>query len=211
MTLWTRSLHLTRSAEDRFLYQSVSLCVWIFGSGTKLYVTDKPVVKPEVIMYPAACRAHLEGRTFLLCLASAMFPPEVQFSWKRQNKNDSLKEPLSSEGEQLELREPGRTASIRVVDQDDLHTFKYHCYVKHKWGTVEVQTEEEVPAPATTDPPETEPTDPPSVQQADLSFQSLRRVKLLCVLYTVLIVKSLVYCCGLSLMTSLRNKRPSTN
>ncbi|XP_069026169.1 immunoglobulin lambda-like polypeptide 5 isoform X2 [Embiotoca jacksoni] len=212
MTLWTRSLHLTRSAEDRFLYQSVSLWkVWIFGSGTKLYVTDKPVVKPEVIMYPAACRAHLEGRTFLLCLASAMFPPEVQFSWKRQNKNDSLEELLSSEGEQLELREPGRTASIRVVDQDDLHTFKYHCYVKHEWDTVKNQTEEEVPAPATTDPPETEPTDPPSVQQADLSFQSLCRVKLLCVLYTVLIVKSLVYCCGLSLMTSLRNKRPSTN
>ncbi|XP_069026176.1 immunoglobulin lambda-like polypeptide 5 [Embiotoca jacksoni] len=212
MTLWTRSLHLTRSAEDRFLYQSVSLWkVWIFGSGTKLYVTDKPVVKPEVIMYPAACRAHLEGRTFLLCLASAMFPPEVQFSWKRQNKNDSLEELLSSEGEQLELREPGRTASIRVVDQDDLHTFKYHCYVKHEWDTVKNQTEEEVPAPATTDPPETEPTDPPSLQQADLSFQSLCRVKLLCVLYTVLIVKSLVYCCGLSLLTSLRNKRPSTN
>ncbi|XP_069026168.1 immunoglobulin lambda-like polypeptide 5 isoform X1 [Embiotoca jacksoni] len=143
MTLWTRSLHLTRSAEDRFLYQSVSLWkVWIFGSGTKLYVTDKPVVKPEVIMYPAACRAHLEGRTFLLCLASAMFPPEVQFSWKRQNKNDSLEELLSSEGEQLELREPGRTASIRVVDQDDLHTFKYHCYVKHEWDTVKNQTEE---------------------------------------------------------------------
>ncbi|XP_069026158.1 immunoglobulin lambda-1 light chain-like isoform X2 [Embiotoca jacksoni] len=177
---------------------------YIFGSGTKLYVTDKPVVKPEVIMYPAACRAHLEGRTFLLCLASAMFPPEVQFSWKRQKKNDLLEELLSSEGEQLELREPGRTASIRVVDQDDLHTFKYHCYVKHEWGTAEVQTEEEVPAPATTDPPQTEPT-------ADLSFQSLCRVKLLCVLYTVLIVKSLVYCCGLSLMTSLRNKRPSTN
>ncbi|XP_069026185.1 immunoglobulin lambda-like polypeptide 5 isoform X1 [Embiotoca jacksoni] len=172
---------------------------YTFGSGTKLYVTDKPVVKPEVIMYPAACRAHLEGRTFLLCLASAMFPPEVQFSWKRQKKNDLLEELLSSEGEQLELREPGRTASIRVVDQDDLHTFKYHCYVKH-----ESNQREEVPAPATTDPPQTEPT-------ADLSFQSLRRVKLLCVLYTVLIVKSLVYCCGLSLMTSLRNKRPSTN
>ncbi|XP_069026159.1 immunoglobulin lambda-1 light chain-like isoform X3 [Embiotoca jacksoni] len=159
---------------------------YIFGSGTKLYVTDKPVVKPEVIMYPAACRAHLEGRTFLLCLASAMFPPEVQFSWKRQKKNYLLEELLSSEGEQLELREPGRTASIRVVDQDDLHTFKYHCYVKHEWDTVKNQTEE-------------------------VSFQSLRRVKLLCVLYTVLIVKSLVYCCGLSLMTSLRNKSPSTN
>lgn len=44
-----------------------------------------------------------------------------------------------------------------------------------------------------------------------VSFQSQCRVKLLCLQYTVLIVKSLVYCCGLSLLTSLTNKGPSTS
>ncbi|KAK5610939.1 hypothetical protein CRENBAI_024191 [Crenichthys baileyi] len=49
-----------------------------------------------------------------------------------------------------------------------------------------------------------------ALQQADLSFQFQCRVKLLCLLYTVLIVKSLVYCCGLSLLMMLRTKGPST-
>ncbi|XP_044223645.1 immunoglobulin lambda-1 light chain-like [Thunnus albacares] len=164
----------------------------IFGSGTKLYVTDEQVVKPVVSVYPAASRAHLEGKSSLLCLASAMSPPLVQFSWKRQKKNGPLENLPPAEGEQLELREPGRTVAIRVVDRDALYTYKYRCSVRHEWGTVDAQTEQEVSAL------------PPPVP-------SQYKVKLLCVLYTVLIVKSLVYCCGISLLMIFRNKGPSTN
>ncbi|XP_044075717.1 immunoglobulin lambda-1 light chain-like [Siniperca chuatsi] len=183
---------------------------YIFGSGTKLYVTDEQVVKPVVSVYPAASRAHLEGKSSLLCLASAMFPPLVQISWKRRKENGPLEDLPPAEGEQLELRESGRTAAIRVIDRDALHTYKYRCYVQHEGGTVEAQTEQEVPARASC-PPEREPADLRALQQADLSFQSQCRVKLLCLLYTGLIVKSLVYCCGLSLLMILRNKGPSTN
>ncbi|XP_074506632.1 immunoglobulin lambda-1 light chain-like [Sebastes fasciatus] len=182
----------------------------IFGSGTKLYVTDEPVVKPVVSVYPAASRAHLEGKSSLLCLASAMFPPLVQFSWKRRKDNGPLEELPPAEGEQLELREPGRTAGILLIRQPE-NTYKYRCYVHHEGGTVEAPAEQEVPAPAASCPPEREPAHLPALQQADLSFQSQCKVKLLCVLYTVLIVKSLVYCCGLSLLMILRNKGPSTN
>ncbi|XP_042283714.1 uncharacterized protein LOC121908084 [Thunnus maccoyii] len=161
----------------------------IFGSGTKLYVTDEQVVKPVVSVYPAA---HLEGKSSLLCLASAMSPPVVQFSWRRQKKNGPLEDLTPAEGEQLELREPGRTASILLLHRQENSTYKYHCYVKHEGITVEAQTEQEVSAL------------PPPVP-------SQYQVKLLCVLYTVLIVKSLVYCCGLSLLMILRNKGPSTN
>ncbi|XP_044225097.1 immunoglobulin lambda-1 light chain-like [Thunnus albacares] len=183
----------------------------IFGSGTKLYVTVEQVVKPVVSVYPAASRAHLEGKSSLLCLASAMSPPVVQFSWKRQKKNGPLENLTLAEGQQLELREPGRTVAILLLHQQENSTYKYRCSVKHEGGTVEAQTEQELPAPAASCPPEREPADLPALQQADLSFQSQCRVKLLCVLYTVLIVKSLVYCCGLSLLMILRNKGPSTN
>ncbi|KAL7387412.1 hypothetical protein ABVT39_023059 [Epinephelus coioides] len=146
------------------------------------------VVKPVVSVYPAASRAHLEGKSSLLCLASAMFPALVRFSWKRQEENGPL---LPAEGEQLELRESGRTAAILLIRQKEIGTYKYRCSVQHQGGTVEAQTQQEVSYfPVVT-------------------FQS--RVKLLCVLYTVLIVKSLVYCCGLSLLMILRNKGPSTN
>ncbi|XP_073347420.1 immunoglobulin lambda-1 light chain-like [Pagrus major] len=173
----------------------------IFGSGTKLFVSGEQVVKPVVSVYPAASRAHLEGNSSLLCVASAMFPPLVRFSWNRRKENEE--EWLPAEGEQLELRESGRTAAILLVDGDALYTYKYRCSVQHEGGTVEAQTEQEVPAPAASCPPEREPADLPALQQADLSFQSQCRVKLLCVLYTVLIVKSLVYCCGLSLLMIL--------
>ncbi|XP_053189066.1 uncharacterized protein LOC128372893 [Scomber japonicus] len=179
-------------------------CYFIFGSGTKLFV-DEQVVKPVVSVYPAASRAHLEGKSSLLCLASAMFPPLVKFSWKRQKKNGPLEELTYAEREQLELREPGRSASILLLHQQEDSTYKYRCDVKHEWGTVKAQTEQEVPAPAASCPPEREPADLPALQQADLLFQSQCRVLLLCVLYTVLIVKSLVYCCGLSLLMILRN------
>ncbi|XP_026169585.1 uncharacterized protein LOC113134418 isoform X2 [Mastacembelus armatus] len=106
----------------RFLLHSLSL--WgerylSLGSGTKLIVTDEQVVKPVVSVYPAASRAHLEGKSSLLCLASAMFPPLVRFSWKRQKENGQLEELPPAEGEQLELRESGRTAAILLVHQPE--------------------------------------------------------------------------------------------
>ncbi|XP_026230394.1 uncharacterized protein LOC113171870 [Anabas testudineus] len=168
----------------------------VFSSGTKLYVTasGEQVLKPVVSVYPAASRDHLEGKSSLLCVASDMFPPLVQFSWKRRKENGRLEELPSAEGEQLELRESGHTASIRTVDRDALYTYKYSCHVKHEGGTVAAQTEQVVSAL------------PPSA-----SVPSQYQVKLLCLLYTVLIVKSLVYCCGLSLLRILTDNGASSN
>ncbi|KAF1383187.1 hypothetical protein PFLUV_G00128700 [Perca fluviatilis] len=140
-----------------------------------------------------------------------MFPPLVQFSWKRRNENGPLEELPSDEGEQLEIRESGHTASILLIHQQENSTYKYRCDVLHEGGTVEAQTEQEVPAPAASCPPERDPPDQLALEEADLSFQSQCRVKLFCLLYTQLIVKSLVYCCGLSLLMILRNKGPSTS
>ncbi|XP_036938934.1 immunoglobulin lambda-1 light chain-like [Acanthopagrus latus] len=170
---------------------------YIFGSGTKLVVTGEQVVKPVVSVYPAASRAHLEGRSSLLCVASAMFPPLVRFSWKRRKENQE--QWLPAEGEQLELRESGRTAAILLVDRDARHTYKYRCSVQHEGGRDEVQTEQGNEGLVTVFS-----SDPASCGDAVPALGPCQhQVKLLCVLYTVLIVKSLVYCCGLSLLRIL--------
>ncbi|XP_028275555.1 immunoglobulin lambda-1 light chain-like [Parambassis ranga] len=173
----------------------------LMGPGTKLIVTasEQQVVKPVVSVYPAAPTGRPEGSSSLLCLASDMFPPLVRFSWKRQKENGPLEELHPAEGEQLELRETGHSATILFVQQQESSSYKYSCYVKHEGGTVKAQTEQELPAAASC-PPEREPADLPAVQLTDWSFQSQCRVKLLLLLYTVLIVKSLLYCCGLSLL-----------
>ncbi|XP_026230691.1 immunoglobulin lambda-1 light chain-like isoform X2 [Anabas testudineus] len=179
------------SCSHRYRYR-------IFGSGTKLYVTGEQVLKPVVSVYPAASRDHLEGKSSLLCVASDMFPPLVQFSWKRRKENRRLEELLSVEGEQLELRESGRSASILLLHQPQNSTYKYRCEVKHEGGTVEAQTQQEI----STFPPE---------NPRDVFVPSQYQVKLLCLLYTVLIVKSLVYCCGLSLLRILTDNGASSN
>ncbi|XP_073347390.1 immunoglobulin lambda-1 light chain-like [Pagrus major] len=179
----------------------------IFSSGTKLFVTGEQVVKPVVSVYPAASRAHLEGKSSLLCVASAMFPPLVRFSWNRRKENEE--EWLPAEGEQLELRESGRTAAILLVDGDALYTYKYRCSVQHEGGTVEAQTEQGNEGLVTVFSSDSAscgdtvketlgPSTPPRAPGP-----SQYQVKMLCVLYTVLIVKSLVYCCGLSLLMIL--------
>uniref|UniRef100_A0A3P9JKD0 Ig-like domain-containing protein n=1 Tax=Oryzias latipes TaxID=8090 RepID=A0A3P9JKD0_ORYLA len=115
----------------RFLEHTFSLCgsydYYIFGSGTRLFVT-------------AASRVHVEGSSSLLCLASAMFPPVVQFSWKRQKNNGTL-EDLTSE-EQLDLRELRDSTSILLLHQQEDSSYKYICSVKHEGGTVEAQTQQ---------------------------------------------------------------------
>ncbi|KAM8851067.1 immunoglobulin lambda-1 light chain-like [Spinachia spinachia] len=167
----------------------------LFGSGTKLYVTDEPVVKPVVSVYPAASSGALEGRSSLLCVASSMFPPVVRFSWKRQKENGPLEEKLPAEAEQLELTESGRIAAILLVDEQESSRYRYRCSVHHEGGVVEAPTDQEVRAP-----PSAPPAAPPAASGASAS-----QVKLLCRLYVGLIVKSLVFCCGVCLVRVLRN------
>uniref|UniRef100_A0A3Q1HS98 Ig-like domain-containing protein n=1 Tax=Anabas testudineus TaxID=64144 RepID=A0A3Q1HS98_ANATE len=162
------------------------------------------VLKPVVSVYPAASRDHLEGKSSLLCVASDMFPPLVQFSWKIQKKkkeDGSWDESSPTEGEQLELRESGRSASILLLHQPQNSTYKYRCEVKHEGGTVEAQTQQGDEGLVTVF----------SRDSASCGDASQYQVKLLCLLYTVLIVKSLVYCCGLSLLRILTHNGASSN
>ncbi|XP_078101783.1 uncharacterized protein LOC144514867 [Sander vitreus] len=103
---------------------------------------EEPVVKPVVSVYPAASRAHLEGKSSLLCLSSAMFPPLVKFSWKRRNETGPLEELPPAEGEQLEIRELRHTASILLINQQVNSNYKYRCDVLHEGGKVVAQTEQ---------------------------------------------------------------------
>ncbi|XP_078143949.1 immunoglobulin lambda-1 light chain-like [Centroberyx gerrardi] len=103
----------------------------IFGSGTRLYVTAERVVKPKVSVYPAS-RADLKGKSSLLCLATSMFPPLVRFSWRREETG-------TTEGETVELGEPGRPAAILLIDREKAAAYPYVCSVKHQGGAVEAR------------------------------------------------------------------------
>lgn len=182
-------------------------------------------MKPVVSVYPAAPRAQLEGKSSLLCVASDMFPPVVQISWKRRKEDGGLE--LLPPADSEMFKKSGCTVSVLKLRQRKESSEKYLCSVRHERGTEEGEEDtmsltpakstslppetEPTEAPATSipQPPETEPAGLPALQQSNLSFQAQCSVKLLSVLYSLLIVKSLVYCCGLSLLRILTNKPPS--
>ncbi|XP_030608460.1 uncharacterized protein LOC115796276 [Archocentrus centrarchus] len=156
------------------------------------HTADKPTVKPEVTVYSGASDAQRGGKSALLCQASGMFPPLVRFSWKRQKKNGPPEE--LPPGEQLEIKESGRVTAIRVLEHGDIYSYKYYCYVNHEGNMAEEKPREiELPEPPPPPPP------PPH----------WFKERLLCLMYTLLIGKSLVYFCGLSLVSIVRNKKLS--
>uniref|UniRef100_A0A3B3B6M8 Ig-like domain-containing protein n=1 Tax=Oryzias melastigma TaxID=30732 RepID=A0A3B3B6M8_ORYME len=115
---------------------------WSHSFCSTLSHCTKHLLKPVVSVYPAASRDPVERGSSLLCLASAMFPPVVQFSWKRQKNNRQPENLNFDRSERLELRESGYSASILLIHQQEDRSYKYSCSVKHEGGTVEAQTQQ---------------------------------------------------------------------
>nr|XP_029138247.1 immunoglobulin lambda-1 light chain-like [Labrus bergylta] len=93
--------------------QQMSRSQIMFVTGRQQYTSDNMLSS----VYPTASRGRLEEKSSLLCLASAMFPPVVRISWRRQTESGCLEELPSADGQQLELRESGCTASVLQIYQ----------------------------------------------------------------------------------------------
>ncbi|XP_041659568.1 immunoglobulin lambda-like polypeptide 1 [Cheilinus undulatus] len=167
----------------------------IFGSGTRLFVSDDEVQNPVVSLWSAASRDQQEEKSPLLCVASAMFPPLVRISWKRQDDG-------SLEEEQLEITEPGRTISILLINQTMINQDQYLCSVEHEGGptSASFHKDQQIDPYEYLCPGQHEGGTQEAPTGQDDPFRSECRVRLLTLLYSVLIVKSLVYCCGLCLL-----------
>uniref|UniRef100_A0A8C9XHH1 Ig-like domain-containing protein n=1 Tax=Sander lucioperca TaxID=283035 RepID=A0A8C9XHH1_SANLU len=116
--------------------------------------SEKVSLQPE--QKPPDEQMSNSGKSSLLCLASAMFPPLVQLSWKRQKENGPLEDLLPAEGEQLVIRKSACTAAILLIHQQEKRKYKYRCYVRHEGGPVEAETQQGNEGLVTVDRPPTE-------------------------------------------------------
>eukprot|EP00063_Salmo_salar_P041698 XP_014016533.1 PREDICTED: uncharacterized protein LOC106580237 [Salmo salar] len=137
------------------------------------------VRKPKVTVYPAS-NPESNGKTTLICLARDMFPDLVKISWKMEDEYGQTVEVSKAETEQLEQREEGQTTSMIIIDKENAYKNKYRCYVEHEG-------------------------DPQDVDMLKDPFSFMCSLNLASLVYTVMIVKSMVYCCGLSLLLHHRN------
>uniref|UniRef100_A0AAY5KVS0 Ig-like domain-containing protein n=1 Tax=Esox lucius TaxID=8010 RepID=A0AAY5KVS0_ESOLU len=170
----------------------------IFGSGTRLYVTDDPIKTPKLTVYPAS-EPEPNGKTTLLCLASGMFPDIVKISWKMKDKTGRTIE--VPKGEEVQQRDERKTTSMIIIDKVKAVENNLICSVKHEGGNNEVETPQGKPISLAL-----------LFFSSPDSFQSMVSLNLASLAYTLMIVKSLVYCCGLAVLLQLRNKgsRPSS-
>ncbi|XP_024295288.1 uncharacterized protein LOC112263368 isoform X2 [Oncorhynchus tshawytscha] len=148
-----------------------------------------------------------------------MFPDLVKISWKLEDENGKAVEVPKAEGEQLEQREEGRMTSMIIIDKEKMDRNKYICSVAHEGGPQDVYMLKDKPteAPRTTVAAPTclfrnDTQQSQTLHLADESFQSTFSLNLASLVYTVMIMKSMVYCCGLSILLHHRSlgRGPST-
>ncbi|XP_058607009.1 immunoglobulin lambda-1 light chain-like isoform X4 [Onychostoma macrolepis] len=143
----------------------------VFGSGTRLYVTDKAIKAPTLSRYLPSekDKSDKHGKKTLLIQASDMFPDLVKFVWKRK---DGEKWTDVSEGEVLEQRNgsPAVTVtSMLIVDKDKAKN-DYQCTVTHEGNTagtktLEMKEENSKPTKGPTDGDQNSVTCPPSTEE----------------------------------------------
>ncbi|XP_045082983.1 uncharacterized protein LOC121587174 [Coregonus clupeaformis] len=208
------SLDLKEQKDGTFLSRiylecdsgSGTLDILQFGSGTKLIIADENQVrKPKVTVYHKS-KPEPNGNTILLCLARDMFPDLVKISWKMEDENGRTVEVPKAEREELEQREEGQTTSMIIINQGKANA-KYVCLVKHEADTKEAKTSKAQSTNAMAPPciPGPNESNESNVLGRAPTFQSMCSLNLASLAYTVMIVKSMVYCCGLSLLLCRRN------
>ncbi|KAJ8268054.1 hypothetical protein COCON_G00132260 [Conger conger] len=121
------------TAEDSALYYCAYYqyhCdddVKIFGSGTRLIVSDTPKKAPAVIVYPPP--KPQDGKTALVCIAKGMYPAFVRFKWKEEDREIPEAAVLAHEIQD-------GSASILIIDESKAG-MKHTCQVEHEIPTKE--------------------------------------------------------------------------
>ncbi|KAJ8011423.1 hypothetical protein DPEC_G00058060 [Dallia pectoralis] len=148
----------------------------------------------------------------MLCLASDMFPDIVKISWKMEDGSGQKVDVPQGEREVLEQLGEGQTTSLIIVDKEKANKNKYSCSVKHEKGTQAADIPKDKPAEAhanimaaPTCSSRKNANNLVTLEVADDFFKTMTSLNLASLTYTVMIVKTLVYCCGLTILIQLRN------
>ncbi|XP_048452147.1 immunoglobulin kappa light chain-like [Rhincodon typus] len=179
----------------------------IFGAGTKLFVTGKSVSTPKIQIFPPNITdLEKDNRAPVVCLLTDFFPGVIRVQWtigdKKAPDDDVLTDAAKENGNYSVI-------SRLTITKLDWNSKDIHCKAEHetnpggaminKDSRIAIQKPDDIPAP----------TCQPSVQNISTIVnegQPLSSLKLATFTYTLLLVKSVVYCGIISILYRLEHR-----
>ncbi|XP_041100468.1 immunoglobulin lambda-1 light chain-like [Polyodon spathula] len=178
------------------LYHCDSNRIKHFGAGTKLIVSDTPLKKPTLTVFPPFSK---NGQVTLVCLAQNYFPDVIKLEWKKNNE-------IVAEG-MVQNENDKATSLLKITDDKNFDEAHYSCQVTHESLSNGVHAESLPKKTAQNEKKETRPVIAPTcppVQYTDdekKETMSLSPFTVDTFAYTVLILKSVTYCGIISFLT----------
>ncbi|XP_039533762.1 uncharacterized protein LOC120482985 isoform X41 [Pimephales promelas] len=189
----------------------------VFGSGTRLYVTDqgKDTTKsPTLTAYLPTTKES--GKQTRICQATDMFPDLVKFNWKKKSNTGDWTD--VSEDNVVEQRnvDPVIVTSILIVDQYTAGEDLYQCTLTYEGG-MKQKTLQNDKDPANnnegaTVKPTCSPDNKTSTIQISGSSDQIPSLYLFVYAYGVMLMKNGVYFCAVLIVLLKRkvgNKKES--
>ncbi|XP_059501751.1 immunoglobulin lambda-1 light chain-like [Stegostoma tigrinum] len=180
-----------------------------FGTGTRLVVTDQSVREPKIQIFPPnQSELDKNNRAAVVCLLTDFFPEVIRVQWTIGNNK------ASDDAVLTDAVEKQKNGAYSVISRLTITKFDWtgkdiHCKAEHETNPKEVtinqhsRTANEKP----NDIPV--PTCQPSVQNTStivIEGQPLSSLKLATFTYTLLLVKSVVYCGIISILYRLEHR-----
>ncbi|XP_077086977.1 immunoglobulin kappa light chain-like isoform X2 [Siphateles boraxobius] len=107
----------------------------VFGSGTRLYVTDPgkdTIIPPTLTAYLPTKKQS--GKQTVLCQATKMFPDLVKFTWKKKGNTGDWTDVSAENFVEQRNENPVIVTSMLIVDQNAAPRDLYQCILTHEGG-----------------------------------------------------------------------------
>ncbi|KAG1969746.1 hypothetical protein F2P79_001642 [Pimephales promelas] len=217
------ALKITKLKKEHSAMYYCACWIWsgsdkkVFGSGTRLYVTDqgKDTTKsPTLTAYLPTTKES--GKQTRICQATDMFPDLVKFNWKKKSNTGDWTD--VSEDNVVEQRnvDPVIVTSILIVDQYTAGEDLYQCTLTYEGG-MKQKTLQNDKDPANnnegaTVKPTCSPDNKTSTIQISGSSDQIPSLYLFVYAYGVMLMKNGVYFCAVLIVLLKRkvgNKKES--
>ncbi|XP_051556004.1 immunoglobulin kappa light chain-like isoform X4 [Myxocyprinus asiaticus] len=104
----------------------------VFGSGTRLYVTNQgSTVPPKVSVYPLSS-AEKNGKSAMICQAKGMIPDLVELLWEKKTTEGWTTVSQDNVVEQKNEKPQTTVTSMVIVDKNTAQNNIYRCSVTHE-------------------------------------------------------------------------------